>query len=251
MMKILGVIPARYASTRFPGKPLAMIDGIPMIQRVYDQVLKAERVDAVVVATDDHRIFDLVREFGGEVVMTCKSHKNGTSRCAETAEILGHRSPPQRFDVVINIQGDEPFIDPGQIDKVAAVFESEDVQIGTLVKAIDREDDLFNPNVVKAILGDKGDVLYFSRQAVPYLRDVPKEKWLSEMTFYKHIGIYGYRADILEKLADLPEGKLEKAEKLEQLRWLENGYAIRAEITELESVSIDTPEDLSKINNNR
>ena len=250
-MKILGVIPARYASSRFPGKPLAMIDGITMIRRVHDQVLKAGSVDAVVVATDDYRIFDHVREFGGQVVMTCKSLKNGTERCAETIEILGHRSPPQRFDVIINIQGDEPFIDPGQIDKVAAVFENENVQIGTLVKAIDNSGDLSDPNVVKAVLDKNNNVLYFSRQTVPYLRDVPEEKWLTTATFYKHIGIYGYRADILQKLTDLPEGKLEKAEKLEQLRWLENGYAVRAEITDIESISIDTPEDLSKINNNR
>ncbi len=250
-MKILGVIPARYASTRFPGKPLAMVQGKSMISRVYDQVLKADRVDQVIVATDDARIFDHVREFGGQVVMTCKIHENGTERCAETAEILEYRNPPLVFDVVINIQGDEPFIDPGQIDKVAALFENENVLIGTLISRIKTNEDLLNPGVVKTVLGENSDVLYFSRQPVPFLRDVPVDKWLEKTAFYKHIGIYGYRRQVLKKLVGLPPGKLERAEKLEQLRWLENGYAIRAEITEMESISIDTPEDLSKINNNR
>ncbi|NOX84724.1 MAG: 3-deoxy-manno-octulosonate cytidylyltransferase [Chlorobi bacterium] len=251
-MKILGVIPARYASTRFPGKPLAMIQGSTMINRVYNQVLKAEKIDRVVVATDDERIFDHVKEFGGQAIMTCKGHENGTSRCAEAVEILEKENPGFRFDVVINIQGDEPFIDPFQIDKVAAIFEkNKTVQIGTLIKPIGNPKDLFNPNVVKAVPGKNRNVLYFSRQAIPFLRGVPEEKWLERAAYYKHIGIYGYRVDILGKLVRLHPGKLEKAEKLEQLRWLENGYSVKAEITDFESISVDTPEDLSKINNNR
>ncbi len=250
-MKILGVIPARYASTRFPGKPLAMIQGSTMVNRVYNQVLKAEKIDRVVVATDNDRIFDHVKEFGGQAIMTCKGHENGTSRCAEAVEILEKENPGLRFDVVINIQGDEPFIDPLQIDRVAGIFEDKAAQTGTLVKQIDKQDILFNPNVVKVVLGKNGNVLYFSRQAIPFLRDLPEDKWLKKAVFYKHIGIYGYRVEILEKLVRLHPGKLEKAEKLEQLRWLENGYSIKAEITDFESISIDTPEDLSKINNNR
>ena len=250
-MKILGVIPARYQSSRFPGKPLAMIGGKSMIQRVYHQVQQSAAVDYVVVATDDARIFDHVRQFGGQVVMTCKSLENGTERSAEAAEILEYRDPPLIFDVVINIQGDEPFIEPAQIDRLASLFRDESVEIGTLISPIKSGDDLFDPGVVKAVPAINGNVLYFSRQPIPYLRDVPNEKWTGKHVFYRHIGIYGYRRAVLKKLVELPAGKYERAEKLEQLRWLENGYAIRAEITEFESISIDTPEDLSKINNNR
>jgi 3-deoxy-manno-octulosonate cytidylyltransferase (CMP-KDO synthetase) len=248
-MKVLGVIPARFASTRFPGKPLVSIEGKSMIRRVYEQASKAKILDRLVVATDDSRIFDHVKEFGGEVVMTSPDHQNGSSRCHEVLQILSRTDKSIKFDVVINIQGDEPFINPAQINKVASVFNEASVEIGTLAKKITKKEELFNSNSVKVMFGQQKFAIYFSRQAIPFLRDVPENEWVNRFDFYKHIGIYAYRAKALGNIVKLKPSKLEEAEKLEQLRWLENGYRIAVEITEFEGVSIDTPDDLSKLTN--
>ena len=247
-MKILGIIPSRYASTRFPGKPLAMINGKSMVLRVYEQAKKSKLLTKVVVATDDQRIYDHVVDFGGEVLMTGDYHLNGTTRCYEVIEIL--KNSGEHFDVVINIQGDEPMIDPANIDRVANLFKDKDTQIATLVKEITSTEDLFNNNVVKAVLANNGKAIYFSRQAIPFARSQNNDSWLDENTYFKHIGIYGYGASVLEKIVDLPVGKLEKAESLEQLRWIENNYTIKADITDFESIGIDTPEDLNKLETN-
>jgi 3-deoxy-manno-octulosonate cytidylyltransferase (CMP-KDO synthetase) len=244
-MKIAGIIPARYASTRFPGKPLVNIQGKSMIRRVYEQCLKCPQLDAVVVATDDERILDVVNSFGGHAMMTSTSHQSGTDRCGEVIEKLEKQG--EAFDAVINIQGDEPFIDPGQISKVALQLIDDKVQIATLVKRIDNTGELFNPNVVKVVLANDGRALYFSRSTIPHLRGHEQKEWLGQQTFYKHVGIYGYQTEILKKIITLPRGNLELAESLEQLRWLENGFLVFAEETDFESIAIDTPEDLSKI----
>jgi 3-deoxy-manno-octulosonate cytidylyltransferase (CMP-KDO synthetase) len=247
-MKILGVIPARYASTRFPGKPLALISGKPMIQHVYEKVSATAIINYATVATDDKRIFDAVISFGGNAIMTSSSHPNGTSRCHETVNILENKN--MHFDAVINIQGDEPFIKPRQIELVAKQFRNQDIQIATLAKKLENQDELFSPNVVKVVFDNNFKALYFSRNPVPFVRNKDKQEWMKNHTFYKHIGIYGFRKDILKKLTRLPESKLEKAENLEQLRWIENGYSINLEITDMESFGIDTPEDLTKLTNN-
>jgi len=243
-MKILGIIPSRYASTRFPGKPLAMIDGKSMIQRVYEQASKSPLLTKVVVATDDSRIFEHVRNFGGNVVMTSENHLNGTSRCLEVLA-----KSDENYDVVVNIQGDEPFIDPEQINQVAELFENSEAEIATLVKKIDGSTELFNPNVVKAVFDREKKALFFSRQPIPFLRGIPKEEWLRKHDFFKHIGIYAYRCDVLKKIVKLKPSELEKAENLEQLRWLENGFNINVQVTAIEAVSIDTPDDLLKLTN--
>ena len=247
-MKIIGIIPSRYASTRFPGKPLAMINGKSMVQRVYEQTKKSKLLERVIIATDDSRIFDHVAEFGGEVMMTGDYHLNGTTRCMEVVTTLSQSG--EDFDIVINIQGDEPMIDPENIDLVANLFIDNDTQIATLVKQITDIEDLFNENVVKAVLGENKKAIYFSRQAIPYVRNQQKDLWLGENTFYKHIGIYGYKVSVLQEIVDIPVGKLEKAESLEQLRWIENNYMIKADITDFESIGIDTPEDLNKLETN-
>lgn len=235
-MKILGVIPARYASTRFPGKPLADINGKPMIQCVYEQALKCKQLSKVVVATDDKRIEEAVKKFNGNVVMTSDKHESGTDRCYEALVRSG-----EKFDVVINIQGDEPFIQPEQISKVAECFKKKDVQLATLVMKMTGTAELGNPNTVKVIVSKNKEALYFSRTAIPYAKgDVTSE----ERTYYKHIGIYGYRADVLAEVTRLKRSLLEITESLEQLRWLENGYRIAVEFTDMGSHSIDTPEDL-------
>lgn len=241
-MKILGLIPARYGSTRFDGKPLVDIGGKTMIRRVVEQALQAKQLTRVAVATDDIRIADEVKRFGGEVVMTSSDHLNGTSRCAEAARLLG-----ADFDAVINIQGDEPFIQPEQIDLLAGLFVDQATQIGTLVKPLKDEADLNNPNIIKVVLDQQGNGMYFSRAAIPHLRGVAPSEWLKTHQFYKHIGIYGYRAAVLQELAVLRPGVLEMAESLEQLRWRENGYTIRTAPTELETISIDVPADLEKL----
>ena len=244
-MKILGVIPARYASTRFPGKPLADIGGKSMIQRVYDQAKKCEFLEKVMVATDDEQIFAHVESFGGEVVMTSATHKSGTDRCAEVAKIYKND-----FEVIINIQGDEPFVDPSQITTVCRAFSDFDVMISTLIKKIDSTDDLVNVNIPKVVIDKSGFALYFSRTTIPFNRGSQENReWLNFTTYYKHIGMYGYRTDVLLKLAKLPEGSLEKAESLEQLRWLENGFRIKTAVTDIETIAIDTPEDLLKTYN--
>ncbi len=241
-IRFAAIIPARYASSRFPGKPLADMDGKPMIRRVYEQVKKS--VNAVYVATDDVRIYEAVKAFGGEVVMTSVHHQSGTDRCCEAMKKIG-----QVFDVILNIQGDEPFIDPAQIDLLKDCFSSPGVELATLVKPFREEDGvqaLCNPSSPKVVINKKGEAIYFSRSVIPYLRDVPQEDWLKRHSFYKHIGVYGYRTSVLEKITQLPQSPLEKAESLEQLRWIENGYRIQVAVTELETIGIDTPEDMQK-----
>ncbi len=238
MKKIIGIIPSRYASTRFPGKPLADIGGKPMIQRVYEQASKSDSLSEVIVATDDDRIKECVLGFGGKVAMTSLSHANGTERCAEVA--AAHLA-----DYYINIQGDEPFIHPEQIDTLAAILDGT-TQLGTLVKKITDSSLLDNPNTMKVVLKKNWEALYFSRSCVPFVRDFEKGDWLDHHTFFKHIGIYAYRADILKEITKLPQGELEKAESLEQLRWLENGFTIKVAETKHETMGIDTPEDVER-----
>lgn len=242
-MKILGIIPARFASSRFPGKPLVDIGGKSMIRRVYEQAQKAPSLTSVAVATDDQRIYDHVFGFGGEVYMTSENHPSGTDRCYEAYQKAGGSS---KFDYVINIQGDEPFIDPAIIEQMAVLLDSK-TEIATAVKKIKDYNMLFDPNVVKAVLALGKQCLYFSRQTLPYVRGEAPESWLDHADFYKHIGLYAYRSDVLEKIALLQPSKLENTEKLEQLRWLEHGYKIFATITEYESIGVDTPEDLGKL----
>ncbi|MCK9618425.1 MAG: 3-deoxy-manno-octulosonate cytidylyltransferase [Lentimicrobiaceae bacterium] len=249
-MKILGIIPSRYASTRFPGKPLTVINGKTMIQRVYEQAAKASLLDNVVVATDDSRIAEEVKRFGGKVVMTSSSHRTGTDRCAETAEIL-MRDSGVNYDAIINIQGDEPFIDPGQINQVAMCFNNEDVQIATLALRLTSSEALFAPSIIKIVANNNNKALYFSRSPIPYLRGKDEQDWINYHTYYKHIGIYGYRTHVLQRISTLEQpSSLETAESLEQLRWMQNGIPIHVEFTEHESVSIDTPDDLLKLTNN-
>lgn len=239
-MKVVGIIPARYASTRFPGKPLALIKGKPMIQRVYEQALKA-KLDAVVVATDDVRIADAVMDFGGQYVMTDPNHRSGTDRCREALDLL-----ETQFDAVINIQGDEPFIDPRQIEMIRDLISRDDTMLASLAKRIEDEDELFSPNTVKVVMDHRGNALYFSRNPIPFLRNVDRNEWLEKGVFYKHIGIYAYKADTLRQVAAMRPTTLEQAESLEQLRWLENGLQIRMGITKEEIVSIDEPNDIVK-----
>jgi 3-deoxy-manno-octulosonate cytidylyltransferase (CMP-KDO synthetase) len=245
-MNILGIIPARYASTRFPGKPLVSINGVSMIQRVYEQALKSKRLNKVIIATDDERIVRHAHEFNGEVMMTSPQHLSGTDRCAE---IVQHEKG--KWDAVINIQGDEPYIHPEQIDLLCSCFELVDVEIATLVKQITDASELFNHNNVKVVLNKKREALYFSRSPIPYNRNFPEQEWLKHAVYYKHIGIYGYRCSTLSEIASLSKTNLEITESLEQLRWIENGYTIHAAITSHESISIDTPEDLDKVKMDR
>ena len=240
-MKILGIIPSRFASTRFPGKPLVKIQGKSMIQRVYEQASKSTLLADVVVATDDVLIANEVTRFGGKFVMTASTHISGTDRCAEVIDKLSG------FDSVINIQGDEPFIDPLQIDLLASCFDDAKVQIATLIKKIDSQEDLFNESIPKVVLNDRNEAIYFSRQTIPFLRNIEKTEWLERGTFFKHIGIYGYTIDALLQITRLQPAKLELAESLEQLRWLEAGFKIDTRTTSIETLAIDTPEDLNKL----
>ena len=244
-MKFIAIIPARYASTRFPGKPLAMLGGKPVIRRVYEQV--AGVLDEAVVATDDRRIFEAVEAFGGRAVMTSPDHRSGTDRCREAYDRISAEG--RTYDVVVNVQGDEPFIRASQLEALRACFDDPRTEIATLVKPFAATDGLAaleNPNSPKVVLDAQSRALCFSRSVIPYLRGVPREEWLARHTFYKHIGIYAFRAEVLRAVTDLPQSPLERAESLEQLRWLENGYRIRAGITDVETVGIDTPEDLAK-----
>ncbi len=241
-MKIIGVIPARYASTRFPGKPLTDIAGKSMIQCVYEQAKKSRSLVDVVVATDDARIEEHVKAFGGNVVMTSESHQSGTDRCFEAVQKYSSDA-----EVVINIQGDEPLIYPEQIDLVASCFDSDNVQIATLVKKINDQEELFNVNIPKVVVNKFKEAIYFSRQTIPHIRGKEQSEWLNTHTFYKHIGIYAYRRSVLEEITNLKQSSLELAESLEQLRWIENGYKIKVEVTDFESIAIDTPEDLKKL----
>jgi 3-deoxy-manno-octulosonate cytidylyltransferase (CMP-KDO synthetase) len=243
-MNILGIIPARYASTRFPGKPLVDIAGKSMIQRVYEQSKKCIHLAEVIVATDDERIYKHVHDFGGSAIITSPLHQSGTDRCAEVA--LQH---PQ-YDVIINIQGDEPFIDPEQIGKLVFCFNDAGTQIATLTKKIQTNEELFNVNSPKVVINKLSEAVYFSRSPLPHIRGQEAKNWLQYFSYFKHIGIYGYRADVLQQITKLPVSSLEKAESLEQLRWIENGYLIKVAETELETYAVDTPEDLEKLKQN-
>jgi 3-deoxy-manno-octulosonate cytidylyltransferase (CMP-KDO synthetase) len=243
-MKVVGIIPARYASSRFPGKPLVAINGKSMIERVYSQAAQAKGLNAIVVATDDERIEQEVRRFGGNVVLTDVHHQSGTDRCHEAIQ----KFDPQA-DMVINIQGDEPFIHPQQIELVISCFTNATTQIATLVKKIITTDELFNSNTPKVIVNTNKEAIYFSRQTLPFLRGIEPKEWLQHHTFYKHIGIYAYRTQVLNEVTKLEVSSLEKAESLEQLRWLQNDFKIKVEFTDFESIAIDTPSDLEKIKN--
>lgn len=239
--KVVAIIPARFASTRFPGKPLVDLGGKPMIQRTYERVKAVEGFDRIVIATDDQRIFDASEAFGAEVMMTAETHLTGTDRCAEVLSRLG-----ETVDYVVNIQGDEPFIEPEQLREVAGGFSS-GAPILTLIKKITDLETLFNTNTPKVIRDEEGHALYFSRQTIPFLRGVEPADWLNKHTFFKHIGLYAYRADILPGLSALKPTSLELAESLEQLRWIQNGIRIKAIETQFETIGIDSPEDLEKI----
>lgn len=235
---VFGIIPARYASTRFPGKPLAVLQGKPMVQWVYERVQSSEVCD-LAVATDDDRIADCVCGFGGKVAMTSPDHASGTDRCGEAARSMH----PSDNDVIINIQGDEPLISPREIHLLASAFEDRSVQIATLVNPFQEEGLLHNPNVVKVVKAKNGNVLYFSRLPIPYLR----ENATPPKNYFRHIGIYAYRYGALKEIVKLPTSELENSEKLEQLRWLENGYTIRALECDYQGIGVDTPEDLKNV----
>lgn len=247
-MNIIGIIPARYGSSRFEGKPLIDIYGTSMIERVYRQCEKARLLSDVVVATDDDRILNHVVGFGGKAVMTSTRHRSGTERCNEALNVFSANSS-QPIGGVINIQGDEPFIDPAQIDKLALMLRDKNVEIATLMKKISTKTELFNENVVKVVTNRFSKALYFSRNPIPFCRGIALDNWLSTTSFYKHVGIYAYRSDVLKMLVALPPAALESAESLEQLRWLSNGFSIDVAETETESIAIDTPEDLTKVLN--
>lgn len=244
-MKALILIPARYASTRFPGKPLAEIGGKPMIQHVVEKALAVS--PHVYVATDDSRIYDTVQGFGGRAILTSVAHKSGTDRCFEAYQKVVAGGSDD-FEVVVNVQGDEPFIEPQQIRQLIACFERQDIQIATLAKQFENRDDIFDPNKVKVVCSVLHTALYFSRSAIPFCRGVEKANWLEVIPFYKHVGMYAYRPGVLKEITELEQGRLEKAESLEQLRWLENGYKIAVSVTDHESLGIDTPEDLELAN---
>ncbi len=240
--KILAVIPARYGSTRFPGKPLVKIGEKTMIRRVYEQVKQAPEISEIIVATDDERIMGAVQSFGGNAILTDPEHQSGTDRCAEVLEKVS-----SSYDVVINVQGDEPFINPQSISELCRLFQRKEVLIGTLIKKISSETVLFDPNKPKVVVDKTGKALYFSRHPVPFLHQQPENRWLEAHTYYQHIGIYGFASATLTEVTRLPVSSLEKAESLEQLRWLENGYNIYTHTTSFESIGIDTPEDLERI----
>jgi len=248
-LSTLGVIPARYASSRFPGKPLVMIDGKSMIMRVYEQTLKTTVLDRVIVSTDDERIFNHVKDCGGEVMMTSDAHVSGTSRIGEVVENLSFMGKCP-YDVIVNIQGDEPFIDPAQIDLAVSLFNNSEVVIGTLIRKIENAEDLLNPNVVKVVTDNLGKALYFSRSPIPYFRGITQDTWNDHHDYYRHIGLYAYRSSALKEILNLSPAPPEMAESLEQLRWLYHGYSIHTAITDIETIGIDVPEDLLKLTNN-
>ncbi len=237
---ILGIIPARYASSRFPGKPLIDILGKSMIRRVYEQSIAATSLSKVVVATDDQRIYDHVLAFGGEAIMTGTEHTSGTDRCREVLNTF-----KSGFDYVINIQGDEPFIDPSQIDLLASLLDG-NTELATLIIPVDSAELLFDKGEVKVVINTQSEALYFSRSPIPFLKGVPEQEWHQHHVYYRHVGLYAYRTDILQKIANLPPSSLEKAESLEQLRWMENGYHIKTALTSFDSHCIDSPEDIEK-----
>ena len=240
-MNFIGIIPARFQSTRFPGKPLAILDGKPIVQWVYENARKA--LDEVYVATDDLRIFRAVEAFGGKAIYTSPNHQSGTDRCAEAAQEL---AKIMKVDVVVNIQGDEPFIRPEQIESLKTCFKSPETEIATLIKPISNIAEITNINRPKVVINKNQEAMYFSRSPIPFVRGFNPEDWLARQTFYSHVGMYAYRYDILLELTKLPVGLLESAESLEQLRWLENGYRIKTAQTHFENIGIDTPEDLEE-----
>ena len=238
-MKFTAIIPARYASTRFPGKPLALLSGKPIIQHVYEQVNQV--IKDVWVATDDQRIFETVNTFGGKAVMTRKDHKSGTDRIEEAAEKIQTQA-----DIIINVQGDEPFIQPSQIETLCELFKHPQTQIATLGKPFEDIEAVKNTNSPKIVTNYQGFALYFSRSVIPFVRGIEENEWLEHFPYLKHLGIYAYRREILKEITKLPMSSLEKAESLEQLRWLQNGYRIRVGITNVETIGIDTPKDLER-----
>jgi 3-deoxy-manno-octulosonate cytidylyltransferase (CMP-KDO synthetase) len=238
---IIGIIPARYASTRLPGKPLADILGKSMLQRVYEQSSKSKFLKRVVVATDDERIFDHVKSFGGEVMMTAENHPSGTDRCWDAAQQIN-----ETFEYVINVQGDEPFINPQQIDELASVLQDGNIELATQMVAVNSYDLLVDKGEVKIVLNKNNEAMYFSRSIIPFIKNVDEKDWLQQHTYYRHVGMYAYRKDILESITKLPVSSLEKAESLEQLRWIENGFKIKCVVTQYDSHCVDTPEDLEK-----
>ncbi|MFO7863998.1 MAG: 3-deoxy-manno-octulosonate cytidylyltransferase [Salinivirgaceae bacterium] len=242
--QFLVLIPARYGSTRFPGKPLVKILDKPMVQHVYERA--SQVFEHVYVATDDERIVTTVEEFGGRVVTTAKTHQSGTDRCAEALRKI-EVTTEKSFDVVINVQGDEPFIATDQLELITSCFEAEETDIATLVKKIDKQTDLFDVNKPKVILNNRQQAIYFSRTPIPYMRNKEESHWLRNHTYYKHIGMYAYKSVILKEITQLPQGNLEKAEALEQLRWIENGYTIAVKETNTENMAIDTPADLKYV----
>jgi 3-deoxy-manno-octulosonate cytidylyltransferase (CMP-KDO synthetase) len=238
---ILGVIPARYASTRFPGKPLIDIQGKSMLQRVFEQAKKTHKLSDVIVATDDERIFKHVNDFGGNAYMTAPSHPSGTDRCFEAMRKTGID-----YKYVINIQGDEPFIDPSQIDLLAGLCNGE-TELATLMIPVDSHEVLFDTGEVKITFNKDFEALYFSREVIPHIKGVDKKVWHKHFSYFRHVGMYAYRSDILKKITMLVPSTLEKAESLEQLRWLENGFKIKLAVTNFDSHCIDTPEDVEKV----
>lgn len=241
-MKFIGIIPARYASTRFPGKPLALLGGKPVIQHVYEKV--AAVLEAAYVATDDERIYDVVKSFGGQVVMTRTDHKSGTDRIEEAIEKIGGE-----WDVVVNVQGDEPFVAKNQLDTICHCFDDPTTQIATLGKPFESMEAVQNPNSPKIVVDNMGFAMYFSRSVIPYVRGKEMSSWLTHYPFLKHLGIYAYRKDVLRQVTQLPQSSLEIAESLEQLRWLQNGFKIKVGTTDVETVGIDTPQDLELLRN--
>ncbi|MBR6284298.1 MAG: 3-deoxy-manno-octulosonate cytidylyltransferase [Muribaculaceae bacterium] len=242
MTTFIGIIPARYGSTRFPGKPLALLGGKRMIQRVYEQA--SQVLDHVVVATDDVRIVEAVAAFGGQAVMTSDQHRSGTDRCHEAYLKQGGGA-----DVVVNIQGDEPFIQPEQLQAVMACFDRPDTDIATLVRPFDPTRpyaELENPNTPKVVVDNQMRARYFSRSVIPYVRGCEREQWPERVQFYTHIGLYAYRASVLARITQLSPSSLELAESLEQLRWLQNGYVIQTAISTAQTIGIDTPDDLQR-----
>lgn len=245
-IKILGIIPARYASTRFPGKPLALVSGKPMIERVWEGIADIPTIDKAIVATDDERIAQVVQSFGGCVMMTSPNHRSGTDRCGEVLQQLGNDA--KQYDVVINIQGDEPRVSAKQIAAVVAAFEQADTKIATLKKRITHSDELFNSNVVKVTTDLQGNALCFSRSPLPFLRGQKQQQWVSLYPYFKHIGIYAFRRATLQHLVQLSPTPIEQAESLEQMRWLEHRLTITVRETDEENIAIDTPTDLARLN---
>lgn len=244
-MSILAVIPARYASTRFPGKPLALLGGKSIVGRVWTALAGMDFIDEAIVATDDERILNHINQMAGypAAMMTATTHHSGTDRCGEVLQRLEQQG--EHYDIVINVQGDEPFVNEEQLRTLARCFKDYDTDIATLCTPIATAEELLSPNNVKVVRGNAGQALYFSRQPIPYRRGVDQEHWLEGMTYYKHVGIYAFRAETLKMVCQLPSAELEDCEKLEQLRWLSAGYRITVETTDHANIGIDTPEDLA------